>query len=89
MGAAALVRRAEEHVELEPRLGDRARVEAAELGDAPAGVEEAGVEEVGARAARLEREFAKAEDLAVDAEMEKLVLPRRLGGGHSNARGLG
>ena len=70
----ALVCRPEDHVVLQLGVCDGCSVEAAELRESATRVEQPGVEKVGAVPTRLEREVAEAEHVALDAELEELLL---------------
>ena len=67
----ALVRRPEQHVELEARARERRGVTLAEHRDGFAVVEQAGVEEVGTLAAGLELEAAEAQRVARHGEVDE------------------
>jgi len=72
----ALVGRAEQHIEVDTGLHQRGRIEASELGQRQAAVEQAGIEEVGAGAPGLEGELTETQHAAFDGKTDEFALIR-------------
>ncbi|MNL20892.1 hypothetical protein D3C87_1421610 [compost metagenome] len=84
----ALVRGAEKHIELHARIQQRLGVEARQLADRAAAVEQSGIEEIGTDTARLDLEAAETQYALLQGESDEIKGGGgRVGGGHSNGSG--
>ena len=69
-----LVGRSEQHVIGDAGIHQGGGIEAAQLGQITAGVEQTGIEEIGALATRFQGEFAKLQYLLAQGKLDKLAL---------------